>query len=438
MQQLSQGNSEKASYSQVTVIHSHGLKQVMTLLVLLSFATSTQLLRKEGITDYKLDLSKRWDTTAMPMLSGHSEFINPEIFWKIDVLKTVRVLCFSPASTSHGSDMTQPADNIKSITTRHMSKTVTHYNGVVYIAADMQTQSNAHGDKEYPIASQHNTIVIKDAINEEKKSSASGASKQFCRLRVSDHVTLSSITDIVNSCFRVRVSILEYLKQQSKFTVSSIQAPVIMGTKIQFPEGIITNCEVMEIISPGNMECSYVVDQHSGGNGTIQKYVYANQETETYVHWHMDSYFDFMTDRRMTVEEVIQEQRKSLLKLMKSVSTLISVDQCDWTDNIMCKINQTSADFLSHPFKHYSDKVMAVNENSIGNQPCSRQQSIVYMILIPNWNTKPNSNIVPKAEIIHKRLGIENNLRNDEFNNDMIMSVADSAQVCYNEQHVLN
>ena len=30
MQQLLQGNSEKARYSQVTVIHSHGLKQDMT------------------------------------------------------------------------------------------------------------------------------------------------------------------------------------------------------------------------------------------------------------------------------------------------------------------------------------------------------------------------------------------------------------------------
>jgi hypothetical protein len=54
MQQLLQGNSEKARYSQVTVIHSHGPKQVMTLLVLLSFATSTQLLRKEGIADSSL------------------------------------------------------------------------------------------------------------------------------------------------------------------------------------------------------------------------------------------------------------------------------------------------------------------------------------------------------------------------------------------------
>jgi hypothetical protein len=81
----------------------------------------------------------------MVTLNERLELINPEIFWKIDVLKTGGLLCFSTASTS--SDMTQPADNIKLITTRHMLKTVTHYNSVVYIAADMQTQSNASGDK---------------------------------------------------------------------------------------------------------------------------------------------------------------------------------------------------------------------------------------------------------------------------------------------------
>jgi hypothetical protein len=31
MQQLLQGNSEKARYSQVTVIHSHGLKQIVAI-----------------------------------------------------------------------------------------------------------------------------------------------------------------------------------------------------------------------------------------------------------------------------------------------------------------------------------------------------------------------------------------------------------------------
>ncbi len=51
------------------------------------------------------------------------------------------------------------------------------------------------------------------------------------------------------------------------------------------------------------MECSYVVDQYSG-NKTVQKSIDANQETETSLHWHMGSYFDFMKDRRMTVKEV--------------------------------------------------------------------------------------------------------------------------------------
>jgi hypothetical protein len=299
----------------------------------------------------------------MVTLNGHSEFINPEIFWKIDVWKTGGLLCFSPASTS--SYMTQPADNTKLITTRHMSKTVTHYNGVVYIAADMQTQSNASGDKEYPVASQHNTIVIKDTSNEEQESSAFGTSKQFCRLRSRDVVKYnghreqllpSQHSGICEGAVRVYCfldpSSCDYGNQDT----------------VQFPEGIITNYEAMEIISPDNLECGYVVDQHSGGNGTVQKSVNANQETEPCVHWHMDSYVDFMTDRRMNVEEVIQEQRKLLLKLKKSVSTLISVDQCGWADNIMCKINQTSTDCLLHLFKHYSDKVMTVNENSIGNQ----------------------------------------------------------------------
>ncbi len=71
---------------------------------------------------------------------------------------------------------------------------------------------------------------------------------------------------------------------------------------VQFQEGAITNCEVMEIISPYNMECSYVVgQQHSGGNESVQKSVHAKQETETYVHCHMYSYFDFMTDRLLTI-----------------------------------------------------------------------------------------------------------------------------------------
>jgi hypothetical protein len=68
----------------------------------------------------------------------------------------------------------------------------------------------------------------------------------------------------------------------------------------------------------------------------------------------------------MTVEEDIQEQKKLLLQLKTSVSTLISVYPCGWADNIMCKINQASAVFLLHLLKHYSEEVMIVNENSKG------------------------------------------------------------------------
>ena len=79
----------------------------------------------------------------------------------------------------------------------------------------------------------------------------------------------------------------------------------------QFPEGIIINCEEKKIICLDKMECSHVVLQHnSGGNGTSQKSVHGNQETETYVHWHLNSSLDFMTDKRMTFDEFIAEQRK--------------------------------------------------------------------------------------------------------------------------------
>ncbi len=51
----------------------------------------------------------------------------------------------------------------------------------------------------------------------------------------------------------------------------------------------------------------------------------------------------------MTVEEVIQEQRKLLLKLKKSVSTLISVDQCGWADNIL-------VEYIQYNVQDQSDK----------------------------------------------------------------------------------
>ncbi len=115
--QLSKESSEKAQVSQVTVILSQGLKQVMTSLLLISFAT--QLLLKEGIT-LQLKSSKYWDT-KMVMLNGNSELIitmHSEPNWKIDVWKTGGFPYFSQASTS--PDMTQSADNINLTTSRHV------------------------------------------------------------------------------------------------------------------------------------------------------------------------------------------------------------------------------------------------------------------------------------------------------------------------------
>jgi hypothetical protein len=61
VQQLSPENSEKAQDSQVTVIPSQGLKQVMTSLLLIQVSFATQLLLKEGVTIPKLESSKYWD-----------------------------------------------------------------------------------------------------------------------------------------------------------------------------------------------------------------------------------------------------------------------------------------------------------------------------------------------------------------------------------------
>jgi hypothetical protein len=56
-------------------------------------------------------------------------------------------------------------------------------------------------------------------------------------------------------------------------------------------------------------ECNHMLSQHnSAGYGTSKKLVCDNQEIETYVHWHLSSYLDFMTDKRMTFDEFIAEQ----------------------------------------------------------------------------------------------------------------------------------
>ena len=201
--------------------------------------------------------------------------------------------------------MTQPADNINLITTRHLSKTVVYNNDVVYYAAAMQTQGTVRDDKVQAIASQHNPFVINDIINDENNSLITlDVSKQSCRIqpRSRNVVTCNgyekSSWDSVDDgtvdihCF-VRPSTCNYGNQYAA----------------QFPEGIITNYEEMELISHDKMECSYVATQYnSGGNGTSQNPVYADQETETDAHWHQYSSFDFMTDNRITFEKSIAGQ----------------------------------------------------------------------------------------------------------------------------------
>jgi hypothetical protein len=81
----------------------------------------------------------------------------------------------------------------------------------------------------------------------------------------------------------------------------------------QFPEGVIINAEEREIISLNQTECSHMLSQHySAGCDTSKNPVcdnQDNQETETYVHWHLSSYLDLMTDKQMTFDEFIADQR---------------------------------------------------------------------------------------------------------------------------------
>ena len=145
VQQLSQESSEKAHDSQVTVILSLMVNQVIASLIAQQMhllRTSTSM--KGGDHYPKLVPRYYWDNT-MVMLMEFIIAIHSEPNWKIDVWKTGGLLYSSPASTS--SDMTQPANNIISITTRRMSTTVIRNNDVVNYAADMQTQSTSRESK---------------------------------------------------------------------------------------------------------------------------------------------------------------------------------------------------------------------------------------------------------------------------------------------------
>ena len=354
------GHSKQAQESQVNVIPSYKLKQVLSSLVLSSFAT--QLSRKEGNTISKLESSKFWNVTivSIQVFNGNLEFIINvllETFWKFNAWKTGGLIYFPTALTSLA--MTQPADNNNSTTARHLSTTVSYKNDVSRFAADMQTQNTERHDNKQVFTSQHNAAVNADITNDEKKS-------QRCNVE-----------------------------------------------RIQFRS--------RDLVTVSHEE----PHRHFRYNGTA---VNANQETETYVHGHLSSHFDFMTVIRMTFDEFIAEQREQLLQPNKSESTIKLVDQCDrpGADNTMCKM------FLIYQIKHYPEAVKAINGNSIGTRPLSRPRLNDYPRLTSDRTTNPNSNIALKADILLTIPRIQRKISNDDEqtikDSDHIMRVADSAQ----------
>jgi hypothetical protein len=90
----------------------------------------------------------------------------------------------------------------------------------------------------------------------------------------------------------------------------------------------------------------------------------------------LSSFFDFTTDKRMIFHEFIAEQGILSFepKTPLAVSTMIVVDRYGWADNMMCKINQTSQDFMLDQFKHYyPEAVITIEINSIGIRLSSSQ-----------------------------------------------------------------
>ncbi len=214
----------------------------MTSLLLISFATQFWL--KEGITIPKLESSKYWDN-KMVMLYGNSEFIitvHSEPNWKIYVWKTGGLSHISQALTS--PDMTQSADNIDLTTSRHFSTTVIRYNDVVHKAADMQTQSTERDDKVQANASQHNSVVINDIINDEKNSPTLDVSKQLCRMQ-------SRSRDIVIKNGSREEASWYSVHNGTDYIFCFVQPRTCKYGKqcaAQLPEGIIINYEEMKII----------------------------------------------------------------------------------------------------------------------------------------------------------------------------------------------
>ena len=172
-----------------------------------------------------------------------------------------------------------------------MSTTVVHYSGVVYNAADMQTQSTVTDDKSQTYASHHNTFVNNDIINDEKIFPPFGVSKEICSVQTRSRYVVTNNGHVEGSRWHYvderTVKIFCFISPSNCDYGSQYAA--------QFPEGIIII--YMKIISL-YLECSNEAAQYnSGGNGTSQKPVYAGQETESDVQLHLHSSLDFITDK---------------------------------------------------------------------------------------------------------------------------------------------
>jgi len=161
---------------------------------------------------------------------------------------------------------------------------------------------------------------------------------------------------------------------------------------------------------------------------TSRSSVHDNPVTESYVQWHLSSYFDFMTDKRMTFDEFIAEHGILSLQPKKPVSTMNVVDQFGRADNMMCKMYQTSQDYLLHQLKHYSEAVKDIKRNSIGTRPSSSQATEYCPSLTPDRTTNSNSNIVLKAGIMQKMLSIKSKSSIDKIKSDVTESCVSQIQ----------
>ena len=84
-------------------------------------------------------------------------------------------------------------------------------------------------------------------------------------------------------------------------------------------------------------------------------------------------------------------------------------------DSIMCKINQTSQDFLLDQFKNYPEAVITIKRNSIGTRTSSSQEIQLCPSLTPDRTTNYNNNVL-KAGIIQKMLSsIQSNFSSDNL-----------------------